>query len=117
MPDGRWLDGCVLYDNVYDSAGLPHTQGYHTAGLLHTTHYTHAYRHRCLTVYETGLQVKHRIPECDLNTAYPLHEAGSTVPGAGFQGLRRQRSVVISLSEREKAPSQRALNRQLVFSS
>ena len=66
-------------------------------------------------MYETGLQVKHRIPECDLNTAYTLHEAGSTVPGADFEGLRRQRSVVMPLSEREKAPSKRALNRQLVF--
>ena len=64
-------------------------------------------------MYDTGSKVKHRIPECDLNTACPLHEAGSTVPGAGFQGLRRQRSVVIPLSEREKAPSKRALNRQL----
>ena len=95
MPDGRWLDG-VLYDNVYDSAVQANTS--RLTPVANTSS-----QHRCLTVYETGLQVKHRIPECDLNTAYPLHEAGRTVPGAGFQGLRRQRSIVISLSEREKA--------------
>ena len=32
MPDGRWLDG-VLYDDMHDSAGLPRTHDYYTAGL------------------------------------------------------------------------------------